>query len=414
MRNLRPVALLAFCLAFSLSGFAANSLTQLAELTPTDRVNQDWFGFSIAMSGDTVVVGDFDANIEQFGTVYVYTRPAGGWGNMTQTAKLTSSDNGVGFGTSVAISGNVIVVGAANTSNFEGAAATPGAAYVFVKPAGGWKDMTETQKLVASDGQPGDAFGNSVSIDHNTIAVGAFFVSNFSGRVYVFGRAGGSWQQAAELSASDSAGILDYLGCSVAINGNTVVAGSFGHNNFAGAAYVYVEPASGWTDTSETAELTNSIGKSGDDLGFAVAINGNTLVAGSPGAKGGLGAADVYVEPGGGWVSSSNFTAQLGAPDAIQGDSFGQSVGISDNGSAIAVGAPGQTVGSNLEQGTVYFYLAKNSGWVSTRKATAELTASDGAAFDTLGVSVAINGSTVAAGAPKSNFPGEAYIFGRQ
>src|SRR5262249_45765942 len=139
-------------------------------------------------------------------------------------------------------------------------------------------------------------------IDRNTIAVGAFFVSNFSGRVYVFDRVAGSWQQAAELSASDSAGILDYLGCSVAVAGNTVVAGSFGHNNFAGAAYVYVEPASGWTDMTETAELTNTKGKSGDDLGFAVAINGNAIVAGSPGAKGGLGAADVYVEPVSGWI----------------------------------------------------------------------------------------------------------------
>jgi len=75
-----------------------------------------------------------------------------------------NSDNGAGFGTSVAVSGNIIVVGAADTSNFHHPAATPGAVYVFVKPAGGWKDMTETVKLTASDGLPGDAFGNSVGI----------------------------------------------------------------------------------------------------------------------------------------------------------------------------------------------------------------------------------------------------------
>src|SRR5262249_21633025 len=85
-------------------------LTQLAELTPSVRGANDWFGFSIAASGDTVVVGAFDANIEQFGTVYVYVKPARGWTNMTQVATLTSSDSGQGFGTSVAISGDTIGV----------------------------------------------------------------------------------------------------------------------------------------------------------------------------------------------------------------------------------------------------------------------------------------------------------------
>src|SRR5581483_5788985 len=237
---------LSFCAASSLAAPGSNAVRQLGELTPTDRVNKDWFGFSIAMSGNTVVVGDFDANIENYGAAYVYVKPAGGWGDTTQTAKLTSSDNGAGFGTSVAISGNIIVVGAANTSNFHAPAATPGAVYVFVKPANGWHDMTETAKLVASDGMPGDSFGNSVGISGATIAVGAFFVNNFSGRAYVFTFDGSGWIQAAELSASNSGGILDYLGCSVTISGNTVVAGSFGHNNFQGSAYVYVKPASGW------------------------------------------------------------------------------------------------------------------------------------------------------------------------
>src|SRR5439155_3437058 len=169
------------------------TLMQLAELTPSVRANNGWFGFSIAVSGNTVVVGAFDANIEQYGTVYVYVKPATGWTDMTEIAKLTSSDNGEGFGTSVAISGNTVVVGAANTSNFNAPAAGPGAAYVFVKPAGGWTDMTESAKLTASDGQPGDAFGDSVSISANTIAVGAFFAADtsgdsFAGKSYVFVR----------------------------------------------------------------------------------------------------------------------------------------------------------------------------------------------------------------------------------
>jgi FG-GAP repeat protein len=416
MRKLLVISILVLCATFSLPE-TANTVPanwqQLAELTPTNRAKNDWFGISIAMSGNTVVVGDFDANIEQFGTVDVFVKPASGWTNMTQTATLTSSDSGVGFGTSVAISGDIIVVGAANTSNFHDPAATPGAAYIFVKPAGGWKDMTETAKITASDGLPGDAFGNSVSISGTTIAVGAFFVNNFSGRVYVFTCSSGACTQAAELTASDSNGILDYLGCSVAISGNTVVAGSYGHNNFQGSAYVYVEPTGGWTDMTETAELSTSNGKASDNVGFSVAISGGTVVAGAPGAFTAYGAAYVYVEPPTGWASTENFTAALGAPDAAQGDSFSQSVGINEAGKAIVAGAPGANIGVNLEQGAGYAYALPASGWKNTRHAYAEVTASDGASADLMGVSVAVSGRTMVAGAPKSSSPGAAYVFGQ-
>jgi hypothetical protein len=416
MRKLFLLPILILCAPLAVSE-AARALpanwAQLAELTPTNRAKNDWFGISIAVSGNTVVVGDFDANIEEFGTVDVFVKQVSGWTNMTQTATLTSSDSGAGFGTSVAISGNIIVVGAANTSNFHDPAATPGAVYVFVKPAGGWKDMTETVKLTASDGISGDAFGNSVSISGTTIAVGAFFVNNFSGRAYVFTCTSSGCTQAAELSASDSGGLLDYLGCSVAISGNTVVAGSFGHNNFQGSAYVYVEPAGGWTDMTETAELTTFNGKGSDNVGFSVAISGGTVVAGAPGAFTSYGAAYVYVEPPTGWASTGDFTAALGAPDAVQGDSFGQSVAINENARGIAIGGPGANIGQNLEQGAVYAYVLPRTGWKNTRHAYAEATASDGASADLMGTSVGISGITLVAGAPKSSSPGAAYVFGR-
>jgi hypothetical protein len=414
MRKLFVISILVLCAALAVSeaAFAAPAnWQQLAELTPTNRTKNDWFGISIATSDNTVVVGDFDANIEDFGTVAVFMKPASGWTNMTQTATLTSSDNGTGFGTSVAISGNIIVVGAANTSNFS-KQATPGAVYVFVKPAGGWKDATETVKLTASDGVSGDAFGNSVSISGTTIAVGAFFVNNSSGRVYVFTCTSTGCAQAAELSASDSSGFLDYLGCSVAISGNTVVAGSYGHNNFQGSSYVYVEPSGGWTDMTETAELTTSNGQSSDDVGFSVAISGGTVVAGAPGAYNSYGAAYVYVEPPTGWASTGNFTAALGAPDAVQGDSFGASVAINENAKGIAIGGPGANIGQNLEQGAVYAYVLPATGWKTTRHAYAEATASDGASADLMGTSVGISGTTIVAGAPKSSSPGAAYVFG--
>lgn len=398
----------------------AANWAQLAELTPSTRQNQDWFGISIAVSGNTVVVGAFDSNIEQFGSAYVFVKPASGWANMTQTAKLTSSDNGQGFGTSVAISGNTIVVGAANPSNFSNQASGPGAAYVFVKPTGGWADATENAKLTASDGVDGDAFGDSVGISGNTIVVGAFFASdskgdNFAGKAYVFVRPSGGWSgsltQTAELTATDS-GLLSYMGCSVAVSGNTIVAGSYGQNNFQGSVYVFVQPAGGWTTMTQTAELTASNGKASDFFGFSASISGNAVVAGAPSAANTYGAAYIYVEPANGWATTSTFTAELGAPDAVQGDSFGQTVAISDGARVIAVGAPSANVGSNQAQGATYVYIQPKSGWKSGRNAYAEPVASDGASFDGLGVSIALDNKTVVAGAVKSGPPGEAYVFG--
>ena len=393
----------------------ANAWAQSAELTPTKRVNQDWFSVSTAVSGNTAVVGAFDANIEQTGTAYAFVKPSSGWGNMTQTATLTPSDGGEGFGTSVAISGDTIIVGAANASNqFRRSPSAPvqgpGAAYIFVKPASGWKNMTETAKLTASDGANGDAFGYQVSISGNTAAIGALFAHSGAGAAYVFVRPTGGWSkmtQTAELTASDST-TFDNMG-SVAISGGTVVTGAYGHNNFMGAAYVFIKPSKGWRDMTQRAEFSNT--KANQIYGFSVATDGKSAIVGAVGANQGVGAAFVYVKPSTGWKSTSRFDARLSASSS-SGVS-GLSQGISISGKTIVLGAPGTTVGSNSGQGAVLVYEEPATGWKTTSKFTAELTASDGAANDNLGVSAAVNGSTIIGGATKSGPPGEAYIFGR-
>jgi hypothetical protein len=392
-----------------------SSFVQLAELTPSARSNSDWFGISIAISGNTVVVGDFDLNIETYGAVYVYVKPSSGWSNMTQVAKLTSSDNGEGFGTSVAMSGNTIVVGAANTSNFNAPAASPGAAYVFVKPATGWTDMTETAKLTASDGQPGDAFGDSVSVSGNTVGVGAFFASDssgnsFAGRAYVFVRPQTGWtgslHETAELTASDSQ-FLNYMGGSVAVTGNTLVAGAWGHNNFQGTVYVFSKSEAGWSNMTQTAELSASDGKGSDDFGFSTAISGNTLAVGAVNAANSRGAAYVFVKPTTGWTNMTQ-TAELRASNATQYDSFGQSIGISGN--LVVIGAPAANV-DNQTQGAAYVFAKPSTGWKNTTSAM-ELTASDGASNGSFGVAASISGTTIVVGAPAGNSPGSAYVFG--
>jgi len=409
------IALLSFSVAFAYAAPQPAIVSQLAELTPSVRSSADWFGISVAVSGNTVVVAAFDSNIQQYGKAYVYVKPPSGWQDMTQVATLTSSDNGEGFGQSVAISGNTVVVGAANPSNFSPAAAGPGAAYVFVMPSGGWHDMTESAKLTASDGQPGDAFGNSVSISGNTIAVGAIFApTNFSfeGKGYVFVRPASGWSgnltETAELRASDTQ-LLNYFGASIAISGNTVVVGAYGHNNFAGAAYVFVKPGTGWAGTlTQTAELTASDGKSSADLGFSSAISGNTIVVGAPNARSSRGTAYVFVQPSSGWVDMTE-TAELVQPNAMQSNGFGQSTGISGN--VVAVGAPGTTVGGNSGQGAEYVFIKPSTGWKNTSKGL-QLLASDGAGNAAFGVSSAISKSTIVVGSPSGTAPGSAYVFG--
>ena len=197
---------------------------QAAVLTASDGQAQDEFGTSVSISGDTVVVGAPDAtvgnNAEQ-GAAYVFTESGSGW---TQTAKLTASDGAAKdyFGDSVSISGNTVVVGA------EGATVSgnidQGAAYVFTEPASGWADMTQTAELTASDGQAYDGFGTSVSISGNTVVVGA----PGGGAAYVFTESESGWAnmtQTAILTASDGAEFYSFAS-SVSISGNTVVVGA--------------------------------------------------------------------------------------------------------------------------------------------------------------------------------------------
>ena len=165
--------------------------SQVAKLTASDGAATDEFGYSVAVDGDTIVVGAHLENandddqvitddVADSGAAYVFTKPeSGGWADATETAKLTAfgaaeSDE---FGISVAVHGETVVVGAHLDDHTDGDGDTDddeGAAYVFTKPgSGGWADATETAKLTASDGTANDKFGISVSLDDDTVVVGA-------------------------------------------------------------------------------------------------------------------------------------------------------------------------------------------------------------------------------------------------
>ena len=197
---------------------AATPDTEIVKLTASDAAAGDWFGRYVAVSGATVVVGapNDDDNGSNSGSAYVFVRSGISW---SQQAKLTASDAAAFdfFGVSVAISGDTAVVGA----NFDdGKGVDSGSAYVFVRSGTTW---TEQAKLTASDAAALDQFGIEVSISGDTAVVGAFSDDDSgsrSGSAYVFVHSGATWTEQAKLTASDAA-IDDRFGRSVSVSGDT-------------------------------------------------------------------------------------------------------------------------------------------------------------------------------------------------
>ncbi|NQW24433.1 MAG: hypothetical protein HQ475_13430 [SAR202 cluster bacterium] len=254
--------------------------TQQAKLTASDAGAGDQFGWSAAISGDTIIIGaptDSPAGTDS-GSAYVFTRTDGTW---TEQAKLTGSSQAFGhlFGWSVDINGDTAAIGAlGDTTN----GSNSGAAYVFTRGDGVW---TEQAKLTASDGAFDHKFGRSISVSGDTAAVGAAGTMEKgadTGAAYVFIRTDTVWTQQAKLSASDGA-TTDNFGWSVSVSGDTVATGAFGDaakGPNAGSVYVYKRTGTSW---AEEANLTATGAAIDHKLGTSVSISGNDLVAGAPG-----------------------------------------------------------------------------------------------------------------------------------
>jgi hypothetical protein len=401
------------------------SVAQLAELTASDGTADAALGLSVASTSNVVVAGTLT------NAVYVFVKPTGGWQNATQTAKLTPSDGKAGdcFGCSVAISGDVIVVGAPEATVH--GQKLQGAAYLFIEPAGGWKDMTETAKLIASDGAAGDEFGRSVAVSGPTALIGAPFAAvganSGQGAAYVFvsqgspSRSGGgrirlAMTQAAKLTASDGAAGADF-GASVAASGDVIAVGaSDGGEAGAGEAYVFVEPPGGWQDGTETAQLKPS--DRGGFMGTSVATNGNCVASGAPsrGQNGFQPAIYLFVQPESGWADTTE-VAQLGL-SGLTNWGFGDAVAIGAKGNFVISGAPygnGQTQGS----GDAFVFLEPSGGWVSTNRPNIRSFPSGGEKNDGFGSSVSLLGQSFGAGSPGAKIgsnqgQGAVYVFGEQ
>lgn len=251
-----------------------------AKLVTSDAGLQDGAGNAVAIDGDTVVVGvpfDDDGGLDA-GAAYVFTRSGTTW---SEQAKLTASDAGAAdqFGLSVAIDGDTVIVG---NSGDDDAGLESGAAYVFRRTGTTW---SEEAKIVAPDAAAGDTFGQSVTVDGDTVVIGSPRDDDDgmdSGAVYVFTRSGTTWFIQSKIVADDAdAGDrygswvsldTDRLGIGAPID---IVAGTD-----SGSVYVVDRAATLWTQTTKLVPLDTQVG---DRFGAALAVTGSTVFVGSHG-----------------------------------------------------------------------------------------------------------------------------------
>jgi hypothetical protein len=331
--------------------FNGSTWSKQQELIASDGAESDEFGVSVALSGTTALVGAVNKTIgsnSSQGAAYVFTFNGSTW---TQQQELTASDGAKNdsFGYSVALSGTTALVGAVNRE--VGSNAVQGAAYVFTFNGSTW---SQQQELTSSDGVELDSFGWSAALSGTTALVGAYnktIGSNSKqGAAYVFTFNGSTWSQQQELTASDGH-VGDYFGWSVALSDTTALVGAHGRNNYQGLAYVFTFNGTSW---SQQQELVASDGATNDRFGFSVALSDTTALVGAYsktiGANSFQGAAYVFADSGGQWLQQQELTASDGTAD----DEFGYSVALS--GATALVGAEGKFIASNSSQGAAYVF----------------------------------------------------------
>lgn len=429
-------------------------------LKASNTDTEDYFGESIAIDGDTIVVGapgessnataingNQSDNSEEFsGAAYVFVRTSAGWQQQAYL-KPNNTETYDYFGNEVAISGDTIVVAAdeessASTSDPQNNSAfVAGAVFVFVRSNGIW---TRQAYLKAPEPEEYDFFGSSIAIDGDTLVVTARGDDSSSrgvggdptnngrqdsGAAFVFVRSGTTWSRQAFLKA-DNADADDGLGDSVAISGNTIVVGAViesggatgvngdGTSNTAlesGAAYVFVRSGANW---SQQAYLKASNAQAGDYFGFSVDIDGDTIVVGADGEDSSIpginpvhndssqdvGAAYVFVRSGTTWTEQ----AYLKASNAESADLFGNAVAV--EGDVVAVGTFAEDSGGNAftanpddnsapGAGAVYVFTRRGMTWSETSYLKAPVSETN----DYFGARVAMSRGVLVIGAPNED-----------
>ncbi|HMV86208.1 MAG TPA: putative Ig domain-containing protein, partial [Blastocatellia bacterium] len=390
---------------FVRSGTTSNAVWAIqTKLLAFDGAAGDAFGTSVALSGDTALVGAPDGPGPvggNQGVAYVFTRNGTAW---TQQRKLFANDgqNDVKFGTAVALDGDTALVGAPFQPT---AGVTTGAAYIFTRNGTTW---TQQPRLNANDAATGDQFGAAVALDGDMALIGApkntvTFANQ--GAAYAFTRNGADWVFQQRITASSQSAAGDNFGNAVALSGDQAAIGAnLKGSDDRGKVFTFRRGATGWGTTSS---FEMPVPVAGAHFGTALALRGNTMVVGAALGPIEAGAdhrsAYIYTLNGQTWVSVKQLGVGLGTPD----DHFGYAVAL--DGNTVLVGVPFADAATN-NQGAVYTFVSLDSRHVEQQK----LTAIDGAASDEFGNAVALDGDTVAVGVARDDLSkGAVYVFVR-
>lgn len=368
-----------------------------APLTPGQIENGAKFGSSVAVDGDTAVVGAPRSESGK-GAVYVFVREGGLW---RETSRLTADDGNANdfFGHAVAIRGGTIVVGAngQDALGFES-----GAAYIFQNQQGNW---VQTQKLLSSSALD-VRFGHAVATDGNTIVVGAPYRSVEAeiiniGSVIVYVNNGQAWEEQTRLeSGSGGARSSDLFGWSVAVQDSTIAVG--GH--LSNVVYLYSLSDGRWQEETVLQGPANSA-----QFGYSLSLSNDLLAVGAPAtsaseARGG--AVYLFARQANDWTPSA-----ILSPEGIRiGARFGWSLAL--QGDLLAVGARESAGQADVEQSGEVYVFRVSAGQVSP---VGQFAVPNPAAFDNLGHAIAVGVDFVLVGAPGQDAtPGAAYVIDPQ
>jgi hypothetical protein len=369
------------------------------------------FGIPVDIDGNTAAIrgGGFRFGVFPNGTVCLYAREGTTWSLeqcVTDTDEVPNSDDG--YGVAIALSGDTLVVGAsADTTN----GIIAGAAYVYVRNGHTWSLQ---QKLFPTDPSPFAQFGIAVDIAGDTLVVGAHGDddSGFqTGAAYIFRRTGTTWTQEQKIKANDEQAESAF-GASISLNGQTIAVGapseSSPNASFSGAVYAFVNNGAGW---QQQAKIKPNNTMPNQQFGSTVSISGDTIVATAPGEIIGApsveaqnvrskGAVYILDRTGTSWTHQKRFFER----DTNRTGGFAVRAAI--DGDTIIVGDP---TFDTLAQftGAVYVFERSGNGW--SLKHT--LTANDGQFLQAMGFAIAISGDTVIAGTLSQFSIPAVYIF---
>lgn len=321
-----------------------NSWIQQAILDYPNPKESGGFGHSIAISGDTALIGTRHGD-----EAYVFVKSGEQWGlQKTFTNPVTGNFNF--FGQSVALSGNTAVIGDPSHPDYD---TRSGAVYVYTRTGSTW---TQEAQLTTLDAANHDRFGHSVSISGNTIVAGTFYAVSSAdrfGSAYVFEKIGNTWTEQAKLKASDEAE-WDFFGETVSISGDTIMIGANRDDDAgttSGAVYVFEKSGTNWIEQ----KLTSSDASTNDGFGSSVFLVGDMALIGAPGADDDagnrIGSVYVFSRNANTWTEDAIITAS----DPAHIDGFGRSVFFSGN--TVIVGADQKDVpGQGQNAGAAYIF----------------------------------------------------------